>query len=49
MSAFVGPKMRDYVGRLDRRLGAAGLRADLHIMASNGGVVTPAAVADARS
>ena len=46
MNAFVGPKVRDYVGRLDRRLGEAGLRADLHIMASNGGVVTPAVVAE---
>jgi N-methylhydantoinase A/oxoprolinase/acetone carboxylase beta subunit len=46
MNAFVGPKVRDYVARLDRRIGAAGLTADLHIMASNGGVVTPAMVAE---
>lgn len=46
MNAFVGIKVRDYVARLDRRLGEAGLRSDLHIMASNGGVVTPATVAE---
>jgi N-methylhydantoinase A len=46
MNAFVGPKVRDYVARLGRRLTDAGLAADLHIMASNGGVVTPAMVAE---
>lgn len=46
MNAFVGPKVRDYVARLGRRLSDAGLGADLHIMASNGGVVTPALVAE---
>lgn len=46
MNAFVGPKVREYVARLDRRLAEAGLTSDLHIMASNGGVVTPAMVAE---
>jgi N-methylhydantoinase A/oxoprolinase/acetone carboxylase beta subunit len=46
MNAFVGPKVRDYVAQLEGRLAAAGLRSDLHIMASNGGVVTPAMVAE---
>jgi N-methylhydantoinase A/oxoprolinase/acetone carboxylase beta subunit len=46
MNAFVGPKVRDYVARLGKRLADAGLGADLHIMASNGGVVTPAMVAE---
>lgn len=46
MNAFVGPKVRDYVARLGRRLSDAGLGADLLIMASNGGVVTPALVAE---
>jgi N-methylhydantoinase A len=44
LCAFVGPKMRSYIGRLDSSLRQAGLRADLRIMASNGGVVTPAMV-----
>jgi N-methylhydantoinase A/oxoprolinase/acetone carboxylase beta subunit len=46
MNAFVGPKVRDYVARLEGRLGEAGLTSDLHIMASNGGVVTTATVAE---
>jgi N-methylhydantoinase A/oxoprolinase/acetone carboxylase beta subunit len=46
MNAFVGPAVRDYVGRLGARMRDAGLRADLHIMASNGGVATAAMVAD---
>ena len=47
LNAFIGPKVRDYIGRLDKALGAAGLRADLHIMRSNGGVATPAMAAEA--
>jgi N-methylhydantoinase A len=44
LCAFVGPKMRTYVGKLDSSLREAGLKADLRIMASNGGVATPAMV-----
>jgi N-methylhydantoinase A len=46
LCAFVGPKMRDYIGRLDGSLREAGFTADLRIMASNGGVATPAMVAE---
>jgi N-methylhydantoinase A len=46
LCAFVGPKMRTYVDRLDKSLRDAGLRADLRIMASNGGVATPAMVSE---
>ena len=35
-----------YIGKLDASLREAGLRADLRIMASNGGVATPAMVAE---
>ncbi len=42
LCAFIGPKMANYIGRLDGALREAGLRADLRIMASNGGVATPA-------
>jgi N-methylhydantoinase A len=44
LCAFVGPKMRTYIGKLESSLREAGLRADLRIMASNGGVATPAMV-----
>jgi N-methylhydantoinase A len=46
LCAFIGPKMGTYVGRLDGVLRDAGLRADLRIMASNGGVATPAMVSE---
>ena len=41
MNAFIGPKVRNYVTRLEAELGASGFKADLRIMASNGGVATP--------
>jgi N-methylhydantoinase A/oxoprolinase/acetone carboxylase beta subunit len=46
MNAFIGPKVRDYVQRLEREMGAAGLAAELHVMSSNGGVATAAMVAE---
>ena len=46
MNAFVGPAVRDYVARLEGRMRAGGLQADLHIMGSNGGVATAKMVAD---
>ena len=46
MNAFIGPPVRRYVRRLGEALAASGLAAELHIMASNGGVATPAMVAD---
>ncbi len=45
LNAFVGPRLKEYVGRLDHGLGAAGLSADLHVMCSNGGIATAATVA----
>jgi N-methylhydantoinase A len=46
IAAFIGPKVRTYVTNLARSLRAAGSEADLHIMASNGGVATPAMVSE---
>jgi N-methylhydantoinase A len=46
LSAFIGPKMRGYVGRLENALRDAGLRSELRVMASNGGVATPAMVSE---
>ncbi|HUA53765.1 MAG TPA: hydantoinase/oxoprolinase family protein [Candidatus Sulfotelmatobacter sp.] len=46
MNAFIGPKVRDYVQRLSREMGGAGLAAELHVMSSNGGVATAAMVAE---
>ena len=44
LSAFIGPKMSSYVGRLEGALREAGIKGELRIMASNGGVSTPAMV-----
>jgi N-methylhydantoinase A len=46
LCAFIGPKMRGYVGRLETSLRDAGLGAQLRVMASNGGVATPAMVSE---
>jgi N-methylhydantoinase A len=46
INAFIGPKVRAYTSRLERRMAADGLRADLHIMGSNGGVATAGMVAE---
>src|ERR1700730_8515456 len=40
LNAFVGPRVKAYVERLDGGLGEAGLAADLHVMCSNGGMAT---------
>ena len=46
LCAFIGPKMRGYIGRLEGALRDAGLHSDLRVMASNGGVATPAMVSE---
>src|ERR1700758_1263126 len=45
LNAFVGPRLKAYVDRLDHELGAAGFAAELHVMCSNGGVATAGTVA----
>ena len=42
INAFVGPRVRGYIGRLDDGLPAAGVTSGLHVMQSNGGTATPA-------
>ena len=39
VNAFLGPVMRNYIQRLERRLGEAGLKAAPHLTQSNGGVI----------
>ena len=46
LCAFIGPKMRSYVSRLEDALRDAGLRSELRVMASNGGMATPAMVSE---
>jgi N-methylhydantoinase A len=40
LSAYVRPRVEQYLGRLERELGAAGVRVPLYITKSNGGVTT---------
>src|SRR5687768_16255375 len=46
MNAFIGPRVRRYVQRLDASLKDAGLTADLRVMRSNGGLATPGTIAE---
>ena len=45
INAFIGPKVHGYVSRLEARLRDAGLRAELRIIRSNGGLAPPQVVA----
>jgi N-methylhydantoinase A len=45
LNAFVGPRLRDYLARLEASLGQESFAADLHVMCSNGGIATAATVA----
>jgi N-methylhydantoinase A len=45
MNAFLGPKVRQFVEGLMKRLEGAGLKGDVHIMTSNGGVATARTIA----
>ncbi len=44
LAAYIGPRVGQYITGLDDALHGIGLRGDLRIMASNGGVATPAMV-----
>lgn len=46
MNAFIGPLVRDYVGRLGDSLRAAGFEGEVHIMRSNGGVSPARAISE---
>jgi len=47
INAFIGPKLRGYVMALRDRMEQAGMRAELRLMRSNGGVVTVAGASKA--
>lgn len=46
MSAFIGPKVRRYITQLQQELGDQGLKGELHVMTSSGGVATPEMIAE---
>lgn len=45
MNAFLGPKIKQFVVGLTKNLEGVGLRGDVHIMTSNGGVATARTIA----
>jgi len=45
INAFIGPTVHRYVSQLGQRLRSAGIRAELRIIRSNGGLATPRVVA----
>lgn len=46
LASFIGPKVSAYIAGLDKALRGLGVRGDLRIMASNGGVATPRMVVE---
>lgn len=46
LAAFIGPKVREYITRLQKALLDAGIAGELRIMASNGGVATAGMVSE---
>ncbi|WP_233713183.1 hydantoinase/oxoprolinase family protein [Amaricoccus solimangrovi] len=46
LAAFIGPKVREYIARLETALRAAGVAGELRIMASNGGAATAGMVSE---
>jgi N-methylhydantoinase A len=46
LAAYIGPKVRSYIDRLDSALKTRGVTGDLRIMTSNGGVATSAMVSE---
>jgi len=46
MNAFIGPKVSGYVTRIGEALKRLGIRGELHIMCSNGGIATVAMAAE---
>lgn len=46
MSAFIGPKVRRYISELQRELLKMGVRGELRVMTSSGGLATPEMIAE---
>lgn len=46
MSAFIGPKVRRYVAELQDELSRMGVRSELRVMTSSGGLATPDMIAE---
>ena len=45
INAFIGPNVQGYISQLEQRLRTTGIRAELRIIRSNGGLATPRVIA----
>ena len=45
INAFIGPNVQGYISQLEQRLRTTGIRAELRIIRSNGGLATPQVIA----
>ena len=46
MTVYIGPPVRNYIRQIDNALRGSGMKAELRIMRSNGGVATPATISE---
>ncbi len=46
MNAYIGPPVRNYIRQLESAIRDAGMKAELRVMRSNGGVATPATISE---
>lgn len=46
MNAFLGPKVKTFMSNLSERLSSAGIRGEVHVMTSNGGVATTQTISE---
>jgi N-methylhydantoinase A len=46
INAFLGPKVRMFISNLAEQLRLAGVRGDMHVMTSNGGIATPQTISE---
>jgi N-methylhydantoinase A len=46
MNAFLGPKVKTFISNLAQKLQEAGIRGEMHVMTSNGGIATPQTISE---
>ncbi len=46
MNAFLGPKVKSFISNLAHKLQNAGIRGEMHVMTSNGGIATPQTISE---
>jgi N-methylhydantoinase A len=46
MNAFLGPKVKMFISNLAQKLKQTGIRGEMHVMTSNGGIATPQTISE---